>query len=130
MPLSAEQTEALERLLAERRRALLVETLEDLARAREESFAALAGAVRDSGDEALADLLADLDQAEVTRGVREIRDIEAAEARLAAGAYGVCTDCGGDIGFERLLAYPTAKRCHACQRLHEKTHAQPPAPKL
>ncbi len=37
---------------------------------------------------------------------------------------------GGDIGFERLLAYPTAKRCFICQRQHEKTYVQEANPKL
>jgi DnaK suppressor protein len=130
MPLTAEQIEHLKRLLAERRRSLFSETLEDLARAREETYPAVAGPVRDSGDEAQADLLSDLGQAEVTREVREIRDLEAAEARIAAGAYGVCTDCRGEIGYERLLAYPTAKRCRDCQRMYEKTHAHPSKSKL
>ncbi|MDW8468573.1 MAG: TraR/DksA C4-type zinc finger protein [Burkholderiales bacterium] len=130
MPLTADQIEQLKRILEERRRALFAETLEDMARAREETFSAVAGAVRDSGDEAQADLIADLDQAEVAREVREIRDIEAAQARLAAGTYGVCSDCGADIAFERLMAYPTAKRCHDCQRVYEKTHAHPPESKL
>jgi len=130
MPLTAEQIEHLQRLLAERRRALFSETLEDLARAREETYPAVAGPVRDSGDEAQADVLSDRDQAEVTREVREIREIEAAQARIAAGTYGVCVECRAEIGYERLLAYPTARRCHDCQRVYEKTHAHPPASKL
>jgi len=130
MPLTAEQIEHLKRLLAERRRSLFSETLEDLARAREETYPAVAGPVRDAGDEAQADLLSDLDQAEVTREVREIREIEAAQARIAAGTYGVCADCRGEIGYERLLAYPTARRCHDCQRVYEKTHAHPSESKL
>lgn len=31
--------------------------------------------------------------------------------------------CGAAIGFKRLDAYPTAKRCIACQRRREKTRA-------
>jgi RNA polymerase-binding transcription factor DksA len=33
----------------------------------------------------------------------------------------VCVDCGASVGYERLEAYPTAKRCLACQQAHEKT---------
>ncbi|HET9071679.1 MAG TPA: TraR/DksA C4-type zinc finger protein [Acidimicrobiales bacterium] len=40
--------------------------------------------------------------------------IDAAEARLAGGGYGVCADCGGPIGAERLEALPTTTRCVAC----------------
>jgi len=71
-------------------------------------------------------MLRDVQAAEVTRDVGEVRDIEAAEARIAAGRYGLCTDCGAEIGFARLQAFPTAKRCIGCQQVREKTKASPP----
>jgi DnaK suppressor protein len=40
--------------------------------------------------------------------------IEAALARLDAGAYGYCERCGQPISPERLAARPTATRCIAC----------------
>ena len=49
----------------------------------------------------------------------DVRDILAARLRMNAGTYGTCVDCGEAIGYQRLLAYPTAKRCIACQREHE-----------
>jgi DnaK suppressor protein len=49
-----------------------------------------------------------------------------AEARIAAGRYGLCTDCGAEIGYARLQAFPTAKRCIGCQENREKTKASPP----
>jgi RNA polymerase-binding protein DksA len=122
MALTGEQLEQLGRILAERHSSFTSGIREDVERSREETFGELAGAVRDTGDEASADVLADLDQAEVARDVRELRDVEAAQERLARGSYGSCTDCGADIGFERLLAYPTAKRCLDCQKVHEKTY--------
>jgi DnaK suppressor protein len=66
----------------------------------------------------------------MTRDLAELRDLEAARLRLAAGTYGTCADCGGDIGYERLRANPAAQRCIACQTRHEKTFAGPGAPKL
>ncbi|WP_265942518.1 TraR/DksA family transcriptional regulator [Dechloromonas sp. A34] len=51
----------------------------------------------------------------VVRDVRDLRVIEAARARLAAGSAVVCIDCGSAIAFERLLAQPTATRCPHCQ---------------
>jgi len=53
-------------------------------------------------------------------GLVLLRDIKAARERLSAGTYGICTDCGEPITYERLLAYPTAKRCIHCQRLREQ----------
>ena len=58
--------------------------------------------------------------ADEKRDVEELRDIEAARQRLAAGTYGACTDCGADIGFQRLHVEPQAARCIECQRRFEK----------
>ena len=84
----------------------------------------------DSGDRATGDALADLNLAIIDRHVREIRDIEAARARIGGGSFGACSDCGGEIGFERLLAYPTATRCFRCQGLHERTYSHEGNPTL
>jgi DnaK suppressor protein len=64
----------------------------------------------------------DPEQADLSRDREELRDIEAARRRLDDGSYGLCTDCGIDIGFERLHAEPEAARCIGCQRGHEKTY--------
>lgn len=108
--------------IEERRDALRQEIRREVARARNESFAEVAGATHDRGDEALADLVADLGNAEVTRDLGELRELEAALRRLADGGYGVCTDCGAEIPLERLRAQPSAARCAACQARHEKTY--------
>jgi DnaK suppressor protein len=41
--------------------------------------------------------------------------IESALARLDAGEYGWCTDCGLEISDRRLEALPFATRCQACE---------------
>ena len=47
---------------------------------------------------------------------REILEqIEAAIARIAAGDYGTCEQCGKPINPERLEAVPYATLCIACQ---------------
>jgi RNA polymerase-binding transcription factor len=130
MTLIAKQMEEFGRLIRQRREQLVSDLLEDVARSRDESYASVAGQVTDLGDEALADLLSDLDNAEVARDMREIRALDAALARVADGSYGECAECGGDIGPERLRAYPTALRCIRCQEVYEKTHAHPAEPRL
>jgi RNA polymerase-binding transcription factor DksA len=45
----------------------------------------------------------------------ELQEIEAALARIGAGRYGICIDCGGEIGRAPLKADPTAKRCTTCR---------------
>ena len=116
--------------LQARREALRGEIQESLLRSREEGHARLAGEVHDRKDESLADLLVDINLADVRRDVGEIRDIDAALERLGHGTYGVCIECGNPIADERLHAYPIAKRCTACQQRHEKTRSASPIPKL
>jgi DnaK suppressor protein len=43
-------------------------------------------------------------------------------AQAPEGAYGICVDCGGEIGFGRLQAEPAAARCVECQARHEKIY--------
>ncbi|MCL5059738.1 MAG: TraR/DksA family transcriptional regulator, partial [Candidatus Thermoplasmatota archaeon] len=84
----------------------------------------------DSGDESLANALADFNLAILDRHIDGMRDIEAALQRVRNGEYGVCIDCGEDVAFPRLMAYPTAKRCIVCQEQREKHYAQEGHPTL
>jgi RNA polymerase-binding transcription factor len=50
------------------------------------------------------------------RNLQHLELVEAALARLDAGAYGACTTCGRPIAPERLEAIPWAALCIDCQR--------------
>jgi RNA polymerase-binding protein DksA len=78
----------------------------------------------DSGDESLATSLVDLNLTTLDRHVQAIRDIEATFKRVEDDVYGICIDCGDEIAFNRLQAYPTAKRCIVCQERREKQYAR------
>jgi DnaK suppressor protein len=121
--LESGKVKRLQARIAERKLLLLDDVRRVLARSGSEHYADLVGETGDAGDEAAASLMRDVTEAEVARDIGELRDIAAAEARLAAGRYGICVDCGAPIAFKRLDAYPTAKRCIACQELREKTRA-------
>ncbi len=90
-----------------------------LIESKREDYLELAGSVHDSGDESVADLLEGLNLAQREREVGELTDVEAALARIAAGRYGICLECGDAIAPDRLQAWPTAKRCIACQTRYE-----------
>ncbi len=96
----------------------------------QERYGDLAGRVHDTGDEALADLLVDIELASVDRHIQEIRDIDAALMRIAEGGYGECRDCQEPIAVERLEAYPCAQRCVACQEAHDRNFAHGAQPNL
>lgn len=130
MALTSKQIGELRRRVEKRRSELLAELREDAARARDAPYSEHAGIAPDTGDESVATLIADLEQAEVTRDLEELRAMDAAYQRLKEGTYGICVDCGGDIGYERLKAFPAAARCVACQERHEKTYGGSPKPSL
>ncbi len=52
---------------------------------------------------------------------REIAQIDAALARVEAGEYGVCRDCGQEIDPRRLDALPYALLCTECASHRERT---------
>ena len=53
----------------------------------------------------------------------ELRLVDAALARIEAGTYGQCIDCGVEIPAARLQAAPEALRCIACQEKVERVSA-------
>jgi RNA polymerase-binding transcription factor DksA len=128
--LSPSQSAALKTMLRKRFEALRDVLHEALLKSDDDRAKLLADSVRDAEDESVADLLIDLDLAEVDRHLEELRDVEGALGRLQQKTYGSCMSCTGSIPYERLAAYPTAKRCYRCQRVHEKTYAEKATPSL
>lgn len=125
-----DQLAQLKETLQQRYLELREEVRGELERSGNEHYADLAGSVADPGDASVADMLVDLDANLVDRQVNEMREVEATLKRLADLDYGDCIDCGGEIGFERLMAYPTALRCVRCQSLREKTYSHENKPTL
>ena len=128
--LSAQKASGLKVMLRQRFDELWGEIKEELLQADNERYVELVDKVHDRGDQSAATLLADINLAIVDHHIKEIQAIDAALVRMAQGLYGICDDCGDDIGIERLQAYPTAKRCHACQSRHEESYVQPHRPTL
>ncbi len=128
--LTHEQIAQIEQALRQRERTLRAEIREGLLRSDEAHHKDLAGMVSDTADEAVANLLADVDIAAVDRDVRELREVERALAQVARDDFGACADCGEAIGYPRLLAIPAAVRCHACQSRRERSHVHEGTPTL
>lgn len=124
--LTQEQIARFAQRIEARKSLLLDEIREGLARTSHEHLADLVGGPGDGGDVAAASLLREITESEIIRDVGEVRDIAAAEQRLAAGTFGICVDCEEPIRYKRLDAYPTAKRCLACQERREKLRAPSP----
>src|SRR4051812_49866270 len=65
--------------------------------------------------------LADADREEASLEVLQAQQerVREALARLDAGTYGRCVDCGAELPHERLEARPDAARCVNCQQRAE-----------
>ena len=117
--LTNQQIEKLKsRLLAERDQLSRLAD-EEIQTSREQPYRKLAGDVHDKGDESVAVQVAGLQAELADRHTLELHHVEAALKRIAEGSYGICADCGEDIGYKRLQAYPMAKRCIECKRKFE-----------
>jgi DnaK suppressor protein len=72
--------------------------------------------IEDAGTASVAAVLSRLDGAE-----RHLLDeIDAAQARLAAGTFGACERCGQSIPLARLRALPVARLCIVCEHAAER----------
>ncbi len=123
--LSATEVEHLRQRLLGEQAELRREVESELARSGEGRYLELAGRVHDRGDEAVADLLEDLEIAALDRHVHRVRLIEAAIAAIDRGDYGLCRICGVQIGSGRLQADPAAERCLDCQTAVEQGRHAP-----
>lgn len=128
--LSDSQRGELEQRLASRRQTLRAEVQRELANSDDPRVVAFMNELAATEDWVLADILADLDIAMVTRDIAELGEVEASLARMADGTYGTCTDCGEPIGWPRLNAQPTAQRCIRCQEKLEVRTGRPGPPSL
>lgn len=111
--------------------------LAQLRHALEERLAALsgvaepqaAGASRDlpvseietsPADKATVRLLNDLALEAAGHTAAQMQVLRHALSKFEDGSYGLCEECGQDIGFSRLQARPEARLCIACQTRLER----------
>ncbi len=122
--LDAAQLAELKATMRDRAGRLRGEIRQTLRKSDSEQYAQIANEVHDLEDESFADLIVDVNLAEIDRDLEELRAVEAAQRRMAEGGYGECEECGRSIEFHRLQATPSATRCYDCQTTFERTHFQ------
>jgi DnaK suppressor protein len=76
--------------------------------------------VRDAVDDSDAHVQTDIELGVLQMRSETLRRIDEALAQLAAGTYGVCADCEGEISAQRLRALPFGVRCQACEGRREQ----------
>ncbi|MES2205581.1 MAG: TraR/DksA C4-type zinc finger protein [Pseudomonadota bacterium] len=129
LTLSDDQLQTLQQLLDSQEQDAQTEIRAETRHRLEEPYSDLAGEVADPGDNSVADLIIDVENARLDRQATVVNDIDAARERIKDGSYGICFDCEEDIDYERLLVAPTALRCIRCQEAYERTFASAAAPR-
>jgi DnaK suppressor protein len=71
-------------------------------------------------DKATVRLLNDLALEAAGHNAAQMRILKRALAKFDDGSYGLCEECGNEIGFSRLQARPEARLCITCQTRAEK----------
>jgi DnaK suppressor protein len=122
--LNAHQLDELRSSMTARASQLREEIRQTLLKSDHEQYAMIADQVRDLEDDSFADLMVDVNLAEIDRDLQELRLIDGAMLRMGDGRYGHCDECGLPIEIERLRATPFATRCFDCQTSFERTHYQ------
>ena len=128
--LTATERDALAQRLASRRQTLRAEVQRELENSDDPRVIGFKTELAATADWVLADILADMDIAMVSRDMAELAEVEAALARVEDGRYSICSDCGEPIGWPRLNAQPAAARCIACQEKLEVRTGRPGHPTL
>jgi len=123
-PLSDRELGELKERLSNRSTMLRAEIQRELAKSDDPRVTGFMNQLAETEAWVLADILADLDIATVTRDVAELSEVEGALVRIDDGSYGTCSNCGEPIGWPRLNAQPTAERCIGCQEKVEKRAAR------
>lgn len=91
----------------------------ELAERITEDLDSAVGPALDAGDLSTYDLGRDVDYELLTMHTEALKDIDEALERLDEGTYGICEECGGEIGEKRLQAIPFALYCLECQQENE-----------
>ncbi|HEX6005753.1 MAG TPA: TraR/DksA family transcriptional regulator [Burkholderiales bacterium] len=120
--LSEAQTTRIARVLDELESEVRDKIRASMPQLADQKYIDLVGVVYDSADEASASMQEEVDHTLLEHYLQRLKQVEAARERLADGALNACADCGDEIGFGRLRAYPFATRCIHCQTVHEQTH--------
>ena len=123
--MSAVDTQHFRELLQDKRRAV-VEALDYLHKENPGSLKDETGElVSGSADQHMADTGTETVDREIDYTLEEadgrlLAAIDSALARIEAGTYGTCVNCGAQIASERLEAMPWATLCIDCKRKEER----------
>ena len=112
----SKRKEILGRNLTNLRKKLLTELGEEIGQHVSPETLSKVDQVIEEGDLAQRNVDEDINLQVLEIKSRDLRRIDRALVRLKAGDYGLCQNCGGEIGEKRLEVLPFADLCFGCQQ--------------
>ena len=111
--------------LRETRKSLLKkrEAMEEIAKYISGENRQLVDTALDEGDLAVVDISEDVNLMRLASHRQGLLDIDETLQKMDEGTYGICEECGEEIGEKRLSVLPTATLCRRCQEEKEKIEA-------
>lgn len=113
----------LRRSLLKKREAIIKEAKEEIAKYISGENRQLVDTALDEGDLAVVDISEDVNLMRLASHRQNLLAIDETLRKIDDGSYGICEECGEEIGEKRLGVLPTATLCRNCQEKKEKLEA-------
>ncbi len=112
--------EELRKILISERRKILAEAKKEIGKIVSGEARELMSSARDDGDISFAEMTEDLNFSKLSTQKEMLNKIDQSLRKLDEGTYGLCEECEGEIGPERLKVLPFAIYCIECKEKIEK----------
>lgn len=114
-----ERLEVLKKMLFEKKRKMWIELRQEIFNKLGKEYHEQFDNPEDMEGLALIDVIEDTGLAIADIRRKELEDMDAAIRKLEEGTYGICEDCGSEIGDDRLKVVPPTSFCIKCQAKKE-----------
>lgn len=122
-PAVADALREIKRSLIIRREAIVKEAKDEIAKYISGENRQLVDTALDDGDWAVVDISEDINLRRLAAHRKALLDIDESIRKIEEGSYGICEECGEEIGEKRLKVLPTATLCVVCQGNKERLEA-------
>ena len=109
--------------LIRRKEEIVREVKEEIAKYVSGENRQLVDTALDEGDWAVVDISEDINLRKLAVHRKTLHDIDETLRKIAEGTYGICEECGEEIGEKRLRVLPAAILCVNCQGNKEQLEA-------
>lgn len=123
IPAGADTLKEIKRSLIKRREIIVKEAKEEIAKYISGENRQLVDTALDEGDWAVVDISEDINLRRLAAHRKALHDIDESLRKIEEGSYGICEECGEEIGEKRLKVLPTATLCVICQGNKEQLEA-------